>query len=159
MPDWAYRDVLYMLIDYSERAYHLLYRPLCEAEQQELFDVFRRVGEGLGIPGLPDSYFEWRSDRQLHMARDLVYSDYTSQLYDRYRVLLGAWRYRLLLAVQAWMVPEPIRRSLGLVRAPLLSELVRLYGLMGTDYLRSLTQSLLIPHCHLSEVRSMDISC
>src|SRR5437870_1203215 len=26
IPDWAYRDVLYMLIDYSERAYRLLYR-------------------------------------------------------------------------------------------------------------------------------------
>src|ERR1044071_6192929 len=25
IPDWAYRDVLYMLIDYSERAHQLLY--------------------------------------------------------------------------------------------------------------------------------------
>src|SRR5688500_7214082 len=28
IPGWAYRDVLYMLIDYSERAHRLLYRPL-----------------------------------------------------------------------------------------------------------------------------------
>src|SRR3954449_1460300 len=27
IPDWAHRDVLYMLIDYSERAYGLLHRP------------------------------------------------------------------------------------------------------------------------------------
>jgi hypothetical protein len=34
IPDWAYRDVLYMLIDYSERAYALLQRPLTAAEQE-----------------------------------------------------------------------------------------------------------------------------
>ena len=28
IPEWAYRDVLYMLIDYSERAHALLYGPL-----------------------------------------------------------------------------------------------------------------------------------
>jgi hypothetical protein len=28
IPDWAHRDVLYMLIDYSERAHELLARPL-----------------------------------------------------------------------------------------------------------------------------------
>ena len=42
MPDWAFRDVLYMLIDYSERALSL-HRPLDEAERHELFDVFRRA--------------------------------------------------------------------------------------------------------------------
>ena len=49
IPDWAYRDVLYMLIDYSERAYRLLNRPLSSAEQKDLYTNFRRVGEGLGI--------------------------------------------------------------------------------------------------------------
>src|SRR5919202_1804399 len=52
IPDWAHRDVLYMLIDYSERAYELLHRPLTAAEQRDLFAVFRRVGIGLGIPEL-----------------------------------------------------------------------------------------------------------
>src|SRR5262249_6977037 len=28
IPDWAHRDVLYMLVDYSDRAYSLLYTPL-----------------------------------------------------------------------------------------------------------------------------------
>jgi hypothetical protein len=46
IPDWAYRgDVLYMLIDYSERAHQLLYRRLSDSEQEELYSVFRRVGE------------------------------------------------------------------------------------------------------------------
>src|SRR4026209_2610437 len=40
IPAWAYRDVLYMLIDYSERAYALLYRSLSLNQQNELFEVF-----------------------------------------------------------------------------------------------------------------------
>src|SRR5687767_12886147 len=32
IPDWAYRDVLYMLIDYSERAYACLYKPLSKMQ-------------------------------------------------------------------------------------------------------------------------------
>jgi hypothetical protein len=47
IPDWAYRDVLYMLIDYSERAHELLYRPLSNLQKVDLFAVFRRIGEGI----------------------------------------------------------------------------------------------------------------
>src|SRR5215208_5414993 len=43
IPDWAYRDVLYMLINYSERAHEVLHRPLTAAEREDLYDVFRRV--------------------------------------------------------------------------------------------------------------------
>src|SRR5262245_54535024 len=53
IPAWAPRDVLYMLIDYSERAYRLLHRPLTGPERAGLYDEFRRVGEGLAIPELP----------------------------------------------------------------------------------------------------------
>src|SRR5215203_5283282 len=49
MPDWAHRDVLYMLIDYSERAHGMLAGSLSAAEQHELYDVFFRVGTGLRI--------------------------------------------------------------------------------------------------------------
>ena len=66
IPDWAHRDVLYMLIDYSERAHEALARPLSADEQAELYDVFYRVGTGLGIPALPSSYTEWRADREPH---------------------------------------------------------------------------------------------
>src|SRR3712207_6829909 len=72
IPDWAHRDVLYMLIDYSERAHELLARPLDVHEKNELYDVFLRVGRGLGIPALPASYDDWRADRELHLRRDLV---------------------------------------------------------------------------------------
>ena len=60
IPAWAHRDVLYMLIDYSERAFELLRRPLTGPERADLYDVFRRVGEGLAIPELPETYDAWR---------------------------------------------------------------------------------------------------
>ncbi len=78
IPDWAHRDVLYMLIDYSERAHELLARPLTSDEQHELYDVFHRVGTGLRIPDLPPSYALWRADRERHLRRDLVHSDGTA---------------------------------------------------------------------------------
>src|SRR5687767_4756770 len=37
IPAWAYRDVLYMLIDYSQRSFELLFRPLSNSEREELF--------------------------------------------------------------------------------------------------------------------------
>src|SRR5262245_19972196 len=58
IPDWAYRDVLYMLIDYSERAYALLYGPLSQRQKSDLFEVFLRIGEGLYIPQLPRTFDE-----------------------------------------------------------------------------------------------------
>src|SRR5688500_18034462 len=84
-PAWAHRDVLYMLIDYSERAHELLARPLSGEARAELYDVFYRVGTGLRIPGLPSSYALWREDRESHLRRDLVHSEGTDALYAQYR--------------------------------------------------------------------------
>src|SRR5262245_45677743 len=36
IPDWAHRDVLYMLIDHSQRAYQLLHGPITQVQQEEL---------------------------------------------------------------------------------------------------------------------------
>jgi hypothetical protein len=156
IPDWAYRDVLYLLIDYSERAYQLLHRPLTRAEQQELYDVFYRVGAGLHIPELPTSYAEWRVDRQLHLERDLAYSPYTTQLYESYRKHLGWWRYGLVLQLQAAIAPEQVRRLLRLKDASLLATALRMYGVCGIEELRALAQWLLLPADYLEEVRRLD---
>src|SRR5215831_14221678 len=39
IPDWAYRDVLFMLIDYSIRSYEVLERKLTAAEKEEVFSI------------------------------------------------------------------------------------------------------------------------
>src|SRR5687767_3802225 len=73
IPDWAHRDVLYMLIDYSERAHEMLAGPLTAEQQRELYDVFYRVGTGLRIPDLPRTYAAWRADREHHLRRALLH--------------------------------------------------------------------------------------
>src|SRR5437868_2693126 len=55
IPDWAYRDVLFLLIDYSIRSFELLERRLSRAEKEEVFDVFHKVGSRMGLKGLPES--------------------------------------------------------------------------------------------------------
>ena len=156
IPDWAYRDVLYMLIDYSERAYELLYRPLSESQKSELFEVFLRIGEALSIPKLPATYAEWEVDRREHLMRDLTYSKHTSMLYAAYRRHLGLLRYYLLLEVQALLVPDQVRRLLRLNSNPLVSGLAQVYGLIGTGNVHSLVHTLLIPPRYWSDVRAFN---
>lgn len=156
IPDWAHRDVLYMLIDYSERAHELLAGPLTPDEQRELYDVFHRVGTGLGIPGLPRTYAGWRADRERHLQRDLVNSAGTRALYAQYRKHLGAGRYHLLRRLQAVLAPDHVRRLLQLKRAPSLRLVIRLYPILRRTGLRALMQWLLMPAEHLAAVRRLD---
>ena len=156
IPDWAYRDVLYMLIDYSERAYALLYRSLSPRQQNELFEVFLRIGEALRIPELPRTYAEWQLDRHRHLVRDLSYSKHTALLYQSYRKHLGMWRYYLLLEVQALLVPNEVRRLLRLNSNPLISGMAQTYGTIRISPLQSLTHTLLIPPRYWSEVQNFD---
>lgn len=156
IPDWAHRDVLYMLIDYSERAHQMLARPLSADEQRELYDVFRRVGEGLGIPGLPTTYAGWGADRERHLHRDLVHGEGTDALYSQYRKHLGPWRYALLLRIQALLAPEHVRGLLGLRRAEWLRPLLRLHPMLVRAGLRSFIQRLLMPAEYLAAARGLD---
>src|SRR5688572_19060629 len=156
IPDWAHRDVLYMLIDYSERAHELLARPLSADEQTELYDVFYRVGSGLHIPGLPTSYKEWRTDREIHLRRDLVQSAGTDGLYAQYRSHLGPWRYRLLLYLQSILVPDRVKGLLALTSAEWLRPLAHVYPMLVRAGLRPIIQRLLMPSEYLAAVRRLD---
>src|SRR5262245_14479104 len=156
IPEWAHRDVLYMLIDYSERAHELLERPLTADEQGELYDVFYRVGTGLGIPGLPMAYDEWKADRERHLHSDLLNGDGTKALFAQYRKHLGPWRYQLLLRVQAILAPKHVRGLLQLKSAEWLRPTLRFYPILVRLGLRSMIQRLLMPSLHLDAARGLD---
>ena len=156
IPDWAHRDVLYMLIDYSERAHELLAGRLTVAERRELYAVFRRVGTGLGIPKLPRTYEDWRTDRDVHLRRDLVYSEGTRALYEQYRNHLGPWRYRLLLRIQAVLAPRHVRGLLSLPAGRPWRALISLYPVMVRAGLRPLMLRMLMPPEYLEAVRRLD---
>lgn len=156
IPDWAFRDVLYMLIDYSERAHRLLYGPLTAAEREELYSVFRRVGEGLNIERLPETYEQWRDDRRVHLERDLAFSRHTALLYKQYRRHLGMWRYQILLGVQAVLVPDLVRRRLRIRRNAVFFGLVSGYAHLEVPGLRPLVRRLLIQPRYWGEVDKFD---
>src|SRR5689334_19787175 len=92
IPDWAYRDVLFMLIDYSIRAYEVLEREMTKAEKNEVFEVFTEVGRRMGVEGLPDTFDGWVLMRQLHLVQHMQCSDYTHDLFTQYRKHLGRFR-------------------------------------------------------------------
>jgi len=166
IPGWAYRDVLYMLIDYSERAYETLHRPLTNPERDELYAVFRNVGVGMNVsgvdspgvdsPGVPATYADWKTDRQQHLDHDLIRSEYTDKLFQRYREQLGGWRYDLLRQVQAMLVPDVVRQRLDLPQKPLLARTIGLYKFLSAFGLRSVVQRILLPTEYLAQIRGLD---
>jgi uncharacterized protein (DUF2236 family) len=158
IPEWAHRSVLYLLIDYSERAHTLLGRPLTAAQREDLYDVFRRVGEGLGVPDLPPTYADWRPDRERHMRRDLTYSTHTAVLYARYCAELGPWRYALLRRVQALLVPPFVTELLALPHASWTTFAVSVYRLLRRLRLASLGRLPLVPRRYLGRVGQLDRS-
>jgi uncharacterized protein (DUF2236 family) len=158
IPAWAHRDVLYLLIAQSERAFEVLHRALSPAERDDLYDVFRRVGEGLGIPDLPATYEEWLVDRERHLARDLAVTPYSVQLDEAYRRALGTWRYMILRRLQSVLSPPRVRELRHLPRRSFARYALRLYPVMVRLRLRRVAQRLLVPSAHLDAVRQLDLT-
>jgi hypothetical protein len=144
-----------MLIDYSERAYRLLHRPLGGAEQADLYDVFRRVGEGLAIPELPETYDDWVADRRRHLERDLIYTGLTAELYLQYRRHLGWWRYETMLRVQGVLVPDHVRLLLDLKPCCWVGPCLRAYRAVVRIGLRALVHRMVMPPAILPQIRRL----
>jgi hypothetical protein len=157
IPQWAYRDVLYMLIDYSIRSYELLQRPLTPDEKQEVFHVFYRVGEGMQIQSLPSNYNAWLSDRELHLQSDLRYSTYTADLFRQYRIHLGIFRYFLLTEVQKMLCPTFVCGLLGFSRLSIIWPVLKIYILSRFLSLDDFLKSLLLPEKYKKEIKALDI--
>jgi uncharacterized protein (DUF2236 family) len=157
IPDWAYRDVLFMLIDYSIRSFEVLERKLNKYEKQEVFKVFYKVGIRMGVRGLPESFEEWEKMRQKHLHQNLENSHYTNDLFRQYRKHLGLLRYRILLEAQTLVVPQKVRELLGFRRISLLNPLIGLYKLsrsMNSDWL---LKALILPSRYKDEIKALDI--
>jgi len=156
IPDWAYRDVLFLLIDYSIRAFEALERPLTPAEKQEVFDVFYRVGHRMGIPDLPTTYAAWLPVRQQHLAADLEYSRFTADLYQQYRKHLGPFRYWLLGHAQRLVVPEQVRQLLQLDGASWVRPVLPLYRLTQSTALGRWARTALLPAAYQEKILALD---
>lgn len=156
IPDWAYRDVLFMLIDYSIRAFEVLERKLTLAEKREVFDVFYRMGSRMGVSGLPTTFEEWAAMRQGHLEKDLQYSRYTEDLFQQYGKHLGALRYRILIETQILVVPSKVREWLGYRKFSLLNPVISFYKLTRLFKLDWVLKELILPTQYKKEIRGLD---
>ena len=156
IPDWAYRDVLFMLIHYSIASYELLERKLEEKEKDQVFQVFYQVGIRMGLKGLPPNYIEWRIMQETHLQNDLLKSHYTIDLFKQYRKHLGAFRFHLLLASQKLVVPERVRDLLGFKKNSWLTLVLPLYKGSRRLKLDWFLKSILLPPAYRAQVKALD---
>jgi uncharacterized protein (DUF2236 family) len=156
IPDTAYLDVLFMLIDYSIRSAELLGHTLTEAEKMEVFDVFHRVGARMGLKGLPYDYPHWKRMRAGYLRTNLVRSTFTYDLYRQYKRHLGAFRYFLLRHIQSLLVPKRVRRLLSLPRLPLFYPVIWLYKVSRWLKFDGLIKALVLPAAYKMQIAGLD---
>ena len=70
IPQWAYRDMLFILIDYGERAHEVVFGPMTEAECASHFRVGLTLGRAMHLSGLPTTYAEYRNQRHQQLLED-----------------------------------------------------------------------------------------
>ena len=156
IPDDAYLEVLYMLIDYSIRSYELLERKLTNMEKIEVFDVFFRVGQKMELKGLPNSYEEYVIKRERQLNEDLWFGQFTPNLYKQYKKHLGAVRYLFLKQAQVLVAPRQVSRSLSLGRIRWLSPLVLIYKFFRLLKLQNLLKMAIMPPAYAAQVQALD---
>jgi hypothetical protein len=157
IPQWAYRDVLFMLIYYSIASFELLQRKLSDLEKEEVFQVFYQMGLRMNLSGLPDNYSSWLLMREHHLKENLLKSHFTVDLYKQYRRQLGPLRYWLLREGQSLVVPPVVNELLKLGRFSFLRPAVPIYKicrLLGLDWILKLA---ILPRQYRTEIKALDV--
>jgi uncharacterized protein (DUF2236 family) len=156
IPDWAYRDVLFMLIDYSIRSFEVLEREMSHSEKKEVFEVFNRMGSRMGLKGLPKTFDEFEKMRHTHLGKDLEHSHFTDDLFCQYRKHLGAVRYRILLETQTLVVPPRVNELLGFRKVSLLYPLLALYKVSIILKVDWLLKAIILPKKYKKEIKALN---
>src|ERR1700679_1282159 len=156
IPDWAYRDVLFLLIDYSIRSFELLDRKLSDSEKAEVFDVFYRFGVRMQLAGLPTTFVEWEQMREEHLQEDLVCSAFTVDLYRQYKKHLGGLRFALVIQIQALLVPITVNKLLSLKRSFWITFLLGGYKFLRRMKMEAVFRNALLPAKYKVQIKGLD---
>ncbi|WP_462251893.1 oxygenase MpaB family protein [Ferruginibacter sp.] len=157
IPDWAYRDVLFMLIHYSIASYELLEKKLSDEEKEEVHHVFYRVGARMGLKDLPLTYTAWLPVRQAHLIEDLQKSTYTADLFKQYKKHLGAMRFKVLIEGQKLVVPDSVKKLLQFSDFSLLTPVVPLYKVSRLMKMDWLLKNILLPSDYKDQINELDV--
>lgn len=156
IPDWAYRDVLFMLIHYSIASFELLERRLTDTEKEDLFDVFYRMGQRMNLKELPHNFKEWQKMQLEHLQNDLQKSHYTTDLYKQYRKHLGAARYFILVESQKLVVPAHVKKLLGFGNFSWASPMVAAFKLSRKIKMDGFLKSIILPSAYEKQIKELD---
>jgi len=156
IPDWAYRDVLYMLIDYSVTSYELLERQLSSEEKEEIFRVFKGVGLRMGLKELPNDYASWQYSRETHLQEDLLNGHFTTDLYQQYKKHLGTARYLILLECQKLVIPPRVAELLAFGNSMKGKILLNLYLLSRKLKADGLVKHILLPAEYSEQINDLN---
>lgn len=156
IPDWAYRDVLYMLIHYSIASYELLESKLSAEEKEEVYNVFFRMGQRMGLKNLPLNYTQWLTSREIHLHEDLIRSEYTEDLFKQYKRHLGSMRFAVLIEAQKLVVPEKVRKLLHFKEFSLLTPAVPVYKVAKLMKMDWLFRNILLPAEYKQQIDDLD---
>src|SRR4029078_3824645 len=157
IPDWAYRDVLFMLIHYSVASFELLERKLTDEEKEEVYNVFYRTGTRMGLKELPSNFNDWLVAREEHLQNDLQKSKYTVDLFKQYKKHLGAIRYKILVEAQMLVLPARVKQLLGFRSFSLLKPAVPIYKLTRKFNMDALVKAVLLPAAYKKEIKELDV--
>jgi hypothetical protein len=157
IPDWAYRDVLFMLIHYSIASFEVLERKLTESEKTDVFDVFYRVGERMGLKDLPPTYRQWIPSRSEHLEYNLIKSKYTIDLFKQYKKNLGAFRYQILKEAQILVIPPRVNALLQLGKISLLKPVLPLYKISRKIKIDWFIKNLILPKEYATQIKELDV--
>ncbi|TWI97658.1 uncharacterized protein DUF2236 [Mucilaginibacter frigoritolerans] len=158
IPEWAYRDVLFLLIDYSIRSFELLDRKLTDVEKSEVFDVFFRVGERMHLKSLPSNYAEWLKTRDEHLQQNLACSTYTIDLYQQYKKHLGVFRFLILKQVQLNLVPGRVKQLLPIKKTSWLKPILQLYTFIRRQKMEGFVKKALLPVAYKAQLSELDVN-
>jgi hypothetical protein len=157
IPDWAYRDVLFMLIDYSIRSFELLDRQLTKAEKEEVFDVFNRMAKRMQIDGLPANITEWYIMRHASLKQNMKYSNFTADLYKQYKKHLGTFRYQIVLQVQRILVPPHVNSLLNFKKRLWITPAINIYKLLRRIGIDGIFRDALLPPAYKEQIKGLDV--
>lgn len=157
IPDWAYRDVLYMLIHYSIAAHELLENKLNIVEKEEVYNVFYRVGTRMGVKDLPSTYIEWLPVRNKHLMQNLQKGEYTVDLFRQYKKHLGAMRFTVLIEGQKLVVPDRVKELLHFGDFSFLTPVVPIYKISRLMKMEWLLKNALLPSDYKTQINELNV--
>lgn len=157
IPDWAYRDVLFMLIHYSIASFELLERELSNLEKEEVYNVFYRVGLRMGLKEIPINYIDWLPVRNTHLIENLEKSKFTINLFKQYKKHLGTIRFNILLGVQKLIVPRIAKNKLFKNNFTPLKPIIKVYKISRLVKMDTAIKSLLLPSDYKNQINEIDV--